>query len=222
MNYLSSRSQAGILLANELDKLKNQLVAVVALSEGGVLVGAEIARRLHTSLFILATQHAEKNNENAMTALSANGVFSYNTFNSLGELEEDAFASKLLSSTRSMIEYQKLNSVAGKDGFIPKALLKRHTVILVSDGLKTALSLQVAVNFMRDIEIKRLIIATPIASLEAVDRMHMLVDQIFCLRVAENYISTEHYYDNNNIPDDKTVVEIMKNIVLNWQATGAK
>lgn len=46
--------------------------------------------------------------------------------------------------------------------------------------------------------------------------MHMMVDQIFCLETLENYISTNHYYNENDIPDDKTVVEIMKNIVLNW------
>jgi predicted phosphoribosyltransferase len=88
---------------------------------------------------------------------------------------------------------------------------------LVSDGLHNALSLEIAAYFMHTIDLKKLVIATPIASGQAVDKMHISVDQIFCLRSVENYISTNHYYDKNDIPDDKTVVDIMQNIVLNWQ-----
>jgi hypothetical protein len=46
--------------------------------------------------------------------------------------------------------------------------------------------------------------------------MHILADEIFCLGIIHDYISTDHYYEKNDIPDHQTVVEIIKNIVLNW------
>ncbi len=216
MNYFKDRAEAGRLLADKLVGFKGQNCAVVALSEGAILVGAEIAKPLYSTLFILTTQHADNNVEGLGTALGSGGVFSYNTSVSLGELEEDAETWRMFTDQRSMNEFQKLNHIAGKDGTIPKDLLKRHVVILVSDGLHSAFSLEIAAHFMHTIELKKLVIATPIASTVAIDKMHISVDQIFCLRSVDNYISTNHYYENNDIPDDKTVVETMQNIVLNW------
>ena len=216
MNYYKDRKQAGQMLANELAGFKGQSCAVVALSEGAVVVGAEIAKQIHSTLFILTTQHADDQAEGIGTALGSGGIFSYNTGTSLGELEEDAEAWRTFTNQRSINEFQKLNHVAGKDGTIPKQLLKRHVVILVSDGLHSALSLEIAAHFMHTLDLRKLVIATPIASSQAVDKMHISVDQIFCLRSVENYISTNHYYENNDIPDDKTVVETLQNIVLNW------
>lgn len=216
MNYYKDRSEAGKLLAEQLEEYFGKNCAVVALSEGAVLVGAEIAKQIHSTLFILTTQHADGEPDGAGTAIGSKGVFSYNTATSLGELEEDADAWRMFTDQRSINEFQKLNHIAGKDGTIPKQLLKRHYVILVSDGLNSALSLEIAAHFMHSLDLKKLIIATPIASVQAVDKMHISVDQIICLRAVENYISTNHYYETNDIPDDKTVVEIMQNIVLNW------
>lgn len=216
MNYFEDRTQAGKLLAQQLLAYKSTSCAVIALSQGAVLVGAEIAKKIHGTLFIFATQDAESDSREASTALGSVGVFSYNTGLSLGELEEDVETHRFFTSNRQIDEFQKLNRIAGKDGVIPPFLLKRHTVILVSDGLNNALSLEIATHFLHPISIKKLIIATPVASGKAIDKMHILVDQIFCLRSVESYISTNHYYENNVIPDNKTVVEIMQNIVLNW------
>lgn len=219
MNYYKDRTQAGIMLADELANYKSMSCAVVALSEGAVLVGAEIAKRIHSTLFILTTQNVDENRDNAETAIGSGGAFSFNTGSSLGQLEEDVEAWHFFTDKRNMDEFQRLNKIAGKDGTIPRALLRRHVVILVSDGLHSALSLEIAAYFMHSIDIKKLIIATPIASARAVDKMHILVDQIFCLRSVENYISTNHYYDVNDIPDEKTVVKITQNIVFSWPRT---
>lgn len=204
------------MLADQMKEFQGSSCAVVALSEGAVVVAAEIAKRIHSSLYILTTQHADKDPEGAGTAISSGGAFSYNTATSLGELEEDAEAYRFFTDQRNLNEFQRLNQVAGKHGTIPKQLLKRHIVILVSDGLHSALSLEIAAHFVRGLDIKKLIIATPIASAQAVDKMHISVDQIFCLRAVENFISINHYYENNDIPNDKTVVETLQNIVLNW------
>ena len=216
MNYFKDRSEAGKILADELTKFKVNNSTVIALSEGAILVGAEIARNLHSSLFIFASQKVDGSGDQDLAAVDSRGAFSYNTSFSFGEIEEDMESFKQFVDQRSLNDFQKLNHVAGLNGTIPKKLLEKHVVILVSDGLKNAMSLQIAAHFMRMVEVKKLIISTPIASTEAVDKMHISVDQIFCLRIVENYISASHYYENNQIPDDKTVVEIMQNIVLNW------
>lgn len=216
MNYYHDRAQAGRLLADELSEYATSSCAVIALSLGAVLVGAEIAKNIHSALYIFTSQSAESDAYSDGTAIGSGGAFSFNTAYSLGELEEDADAYRHFTSKYQTDEFLRLNHIAGKDGTIPKELLKRHTIILVSDGLNSALSLEIAVNYLRPISTKKIIIATPIASGQAIDRMHILVDQIFCMRSVESFMGANHYYDMNDLPDEKTVVDIMQKIVLNW------
>ena len=62
--------------------------------------------------------------------------------------------------------------------------------------------------------IKRLIVTTPIASVDAVDRMHILGDELHVIGVTENFMGTNHYYDNNDIPDRDTIVKMILNSAI--------
>ena len=55
--YFESRAQAGQLLAVQLlERYRYENCAVVALSDGGVLVGEQIAAQLHCILTMLVTE----------------------------------------------------------------------------------------------------------------------------------------------------------------------
>jgi putative phosphoribosyl transferase len=217
MHYFKNRTEAGLQLADQLLACKGQQCAIVSLSEGGVLVGVEIAKKVHSSLYLLMTENIKLPGENDPVAvMSSAGTFTYNDMLSAGELEEIKSDYHQVIDQERLQTFQKLNRIIGKDGEIDKNLLKRHIVVLVSDGLGTGLSLAVAADFMKSIEVQKIIIATPIASVKAVDKMHTLTDEIFCLGVTDNYMGTEHYYENNDLPPHQTVVNLMQNIVLNW------
>jgi len=90
-------------------------------------------------------------------------------------------------------------------------------VIVVTDGAKTGFSIDLAYEFLKPIKIEKLIFAVPLSSVEAVDRMHVLADDLYCLDVIEEYRDTEHYYDKQDVPDHKTVLETIEHIILNWK-----
>jgi hypothetical protein len=52
---------------------------------------------------------------------------------------------------------------------------------------------------------------------KAVDRMHILADEIFCLSVVEDYINTDHYYDAQDVPAHDRIVHTIERIVANWK-----
>lgn len=217
MQYFKNRSEAGKLLADKLAHYGNENCAVLAVSEGGVIVGAEIARKLRASLYMLATEDITLPRENSPIAtMSSAGTFTYNPAMSESEIDAMNADYRTVIDQDRMEAFQHLNRIIGKDGEIKKALLKRHVVILVSDGFEQGLALNVVADFLKPIMIKKLVVATPIASVPAVDRMHIMADEIICLGVVHNYLSTPHYYEEQDVPDHKTVVEIMKNIVLTW------
>lgn len=217
MRYFKNRTEAGRLLAEKIEPDAQDNYTVVALSEGGVLVGAEVAKKLHTSLYLLTTRDITMPMElDPLASMSSEGTFTYNSSLSAGQLEELTSDFRPIIDQERLNTFQELNRLVSKDGVIDRNMLKEHTIILASDGFKNGLSLDVAADYLKPINAKKIIVTVPIASVPAIDRMHLLADQIYCLGAVENYFSTDHYYEENTIPDHKTVVEIMKNIVLNW------
>jgi predicted phosphoribosyltransferase len=110
-----------------------------------------------------------------------------------------------------------MNRLLGVGGMIEKRLLAGTNIILVSDGLKSGFALDLAAEYLKPIAYEKLIIVTPFASVRAVDRMHILADEIICMNVLDNYIDTDHYYDVNDVPDHAVVVKTIEDIVLNWK-----
>ncbi len=217
--YFESREQAGDLLSKQLvEQYRYENCAVVALSDGAVLVGEQIASALHCVLMMLLTEDIQVPGESlSFGAVSQNGGFTYNGMFSIGEIEEYAgeFHSYLDEQKREA--FQRINRLLGDGGIIDNDLLRDHVVILVSDGLDNGASLDVAVDFLKPIRIKRLVVATPIASVDAVDRLHILADELHILDVKDNYVGTNHYYNQNAIPSHEETVAKINQIVLNWR-----
>lgn len=217
--YFASRVQAGRQLAEKLEqKYRYENCAVVALNDGGVVVGAQIAAALHCVLGMILTKELTLPREDrGIGSISSTGAFSYNTDYSEGEIAE------LQSEFRGYIEEQKLtklhemNALLGTGGLMRKDLLQGHNVILVADGLKGSSLLAAAQLFLKPVSIERLIIATPLADMKALDTIHVMADEIHCLDVIDYTFELGHYYEDNTVPDHETIVKTIKNIVLHWK-----
>jgi putative phosphoribosyl transferase len=217
--YFASRMQAGRMLAAKLvDKYRYENCAVIALSDGGVVVGSQIAIQLHCVLTLLNTAEIHLPQEPmAIAGITSEGSVAYNSQYSKGDIE------KLLSENRNLVEAQKLSEMhklnQNQKGFdaIDKRLLKGRNIILVADGLKTAFSIDLAYEFLKPISVDKLIFAVPFANIKAVDRMHVLGDELICLNVLEDFQDIDHYYDEKDIPDHEVILRTIEKIVLQWK-----
>jgi putative phosphoribosyl transferase len=216
--YFHSRAEAGQKLASELQHYRFENVAVVALGDGAAVVAEQIAVSLHSILTMLLSSSVDMPGERqAIGTVTQDGSFVYNTALSAGEVDEyySEFHSYIEDQKREKFSY--LNRLLGQGGLIDAALLREHIIILVSDGFKHGTTLDAAAEFFKHIKISKLVVATPIASVMAVDRMHIIADELHCLSVTENYISTNHYYDINDVPPHEEIVAKINDIVRNWQ-----
>ncbi len=219
MYYFPSRQAAGDLLAKELvPKYRFEDTAVIALGDGAVVVAAQIAMRLHCVVTMLLTSSIRLPNEmDVLAEMNQEGRLTYNNMYSVGELEE------IRSEYFTYIEQQRLqkifdiNRLLGAGGIIDDKLIRGRNIIVVSDGLNSGLSLDAAADYLKMIHIKRLVVATPFATVRAVDRMHILADEIVCFNVLEELISINHYYDDNTMPSHETIIRILEDIILHWQ-----
>lgn len=217
--YFSSRIQAGRMLASMMfDKYRYENCVVVALDDGGVMVGAQIAIQLHCIITMMIIKEISLPRENkALGAMTTDGKFSYNNDFSGGEIEEFVEEYRGYIDEERIEKFHEINSLLGGGGLINANMLKHMNVILVSDGIADGMKLDLAQEFLKPIEIESLIVATPIASIPAIDKIHVMADAVFCLSVLDDYMNTEHYYDKNDIPEHKKIIETLENIVLKWK-----
>ncbi len=215
--YFKSRIVAGQELADKLVKYKGTNTAAIALSEGGSVVAMQIAAKLHCLLMMLLTAPIELPGEpDPLASIDQEGIFTYNPQYSVGELEDFDMEYHHYVEMQKLTKLQRLHRLLGSGGLIRKDLLKEHNIILVSDGLSSGFSVEAAVNYLKTIKVNKVIAATPLASVEAVDRLHTLTDEIYCLSVIDNFIDTNHYYDDNHLPSRDNIMKIINDIALYW------
>lgn len=217
--YFASRLQAGRMLASRLaPKYSSQDCAVIALSDGGVVVGSQIAVAVGGPICLLLSDEITLPREiMTLAGITQDGAFSYNHSFSDGEIDE------MVSEYRNNIEQQKMEKMQhmhramGEGRLIRSDMLNGRHIILASDGLSSGFALDLAMQYLRPIQVKSLIVAVPFASVQAVDRMHILADDIFCMNVLEDYISADHYYDSQDVPAHDLIVETIEQVVGSWQ-----
>lgn len=216
--YFASRKEAGFRLAMQLLQYRYENCVVVALSDGAVQVAREVAASLHATLTMLLIEQIDVPGEGVnFGTVNQSGRFSYNSMFSAGEIEAyyDEFHGYLEDQQRQ--KFQHINRLLTYGGLADERMLREQNVILVADGLSSGASLDAAADFLKPIQIKRLIIAVPIASVVAVDRMHIMADELHVLAVTENYMGTDHYYDTNDVPSHEELIRTLNDAVLEWR-----
>jgi predicted phosphoribosyltransferase len=217
--YFESRAQAGQILAAQLvERYRYENCAVVALSDGAVQVGEQIAEALHSILTMLLIEDIQIPGEGlSFGGVSQSGGFTYNGMFSAGEVEEytSEFHGYLEEQKREA--FQRINRLLGDGGVIDSDMLRDHVVILVADGIDNGAAIDVALDFLKPIRIQKLIVATPVATIPAVDKLHMAADELHILDVKENFMGTDHYYEQNDIPSHEDTIAKINQIVLNWR-----
>jgi len=217
--YFESRAQAGLLLAEQLfESYRYENSAVIALSDGGVMVGEQIASRLHSVLMLLLSETIAIPGEGLdFGSVDQSGSFTFNSSMSKGEAEDYAneFHGYLEEKKRQV--FQGMNRLIGDGGVISSDLIRNRNIILVSDCISDVTLIDVAINFLKSIKIEKIIIATPIATVSAVDKMHIQADELHILDVKDNFLDVNHYYDDNNIPTREEIITKINQNILNWR-----
>lgn len=216
--YFANRFQAGRMLSSRLTgKYSNKPCLVLALSEGGVIVAAEIARELHCIFNLLLTEEIDLPREpDAVGAITSEGDFTFNPSYNKYDLDEIQEEYREPIEEEKLVKIRKLTESLGNESLISRDLMVGHNIILVSDGLKSTFPLELARSYLKPIRMEKFIVATPLASVEVVDWMHVYADEIYCLSVVEEYTETDRYYYKNDIPTKEQIVKTVEKVVHNW------
>lgn len=217
--YFKDRVEAGRKLAAELEAYRKKNTVVIALSESSVVVAAQVAASLHATLLLYLVRDILLPGETeAVAAISSTGAFRYNDGLSAGQVAE------ISSEFRNFIEQEKfgrmhdMNILLGSEGEIDKKMLRHRNVILVADALPDGFSLAMVYEYLKTVSIKRIVVAAPVVGVAAIDRLHAVADELHVGGVTDNFLSIDHYYDDNDKPDLEQVKAIIRNISLAWES----
>jgi putative phosphoribosyl transferase len=206
--YFKDRCQAGDILTAQLtSSYKGPECVMVALGDGASLVSERMASALGCPQMLLLAENIPVPGEGVdFGSVSQGGSFVYNSEISTSEISyyTGEFNGYLQDQKREA--FQRLNRISGKDGTVDYDLLQDKNVVLVSDGLYNSTVLDVAIDLLKPVRIKKLIIATPIASAEVVNAVHRIADELIILDVKSNFLATNHYYEDNTIPPREDIV----------------
>ncbi len=195
--YFKDRLFAGKELATRLAKYTDDDAVVATLTAASEIIGETVAKQLRITVTTLISKAITLPGESFnLGSVDQTGHFSYNTSLTAGEANEYA------SDYHSYIESEKINKtheinrVVVAKGLYSRSEFTDKIIILVNDGLDDTVILDSAIEYLKPIRLKKLVMAVPVASVRAVDRMHITCDEIHILSVTENYLSTNHYYDD--------------------------
>lgn len=171
-----NRYDAGRQLAAELSEYQGQPVVVLAIPNGGVPVGLEVALMLKVELDLVITRKIPLplNPEAGFGAVADDGTVTLN---------EEVVASVGLSQhqinyqvNRVRTEIRQRSLLYRKDK--PPAVLTDKTVIVTDDGLASGFTMIATVESLRRRRAGEIVVAVPVASAAALERVEKLADRV--------------------------------------------
>ena len=200
----ADRVEAGRALARALGSYAGSTATtVLALPRGGVPVAREISRALGLPLDVLVVRKLglPMQPELAMGAIASGGavVLNEDVLRYLG----DRMASLEAVKSRELADVQRRERRYLGDR--PPLAVAGRTANLVDDGLATGATMEAAVRALRALDAKRIVVAVPVSSVEARDRIAALADEVVCLEAPLFFSAVGQWYRNFDQTSDEEV-----------------
>jgi predicted phosphoribosyltransferase len=190
------RIEAGQLLGRELTARLGDVddAIVLALPRGGVPVGAEVAKALGAPLdvFIVRKLGVPGHEELAMGAIASGGVRVLNR----DVLDYARITQQQIDAVVAREERELSRREAEYRGKRAPLDVRGRTVIIVDDGLATGSTMRAAVQALRAMEPKRVVVAVPVGAVQTCEEIREIVDEMVCLRTPEPFEAVGLWYDD--------------------------
>jgi predicted phosphoribosyltransferase len=202
-----SREDAGRKLGEHLRAEGVQVDLVLGLPRGGVVVAAEVARILGTLLDVLIVRKIGHplHREFAVGAMAEDGVVVFDESANQGD-------ANFHSGLEQIVEEEKERIQAYQARFHPDGApqLTAKAVLLVDDGLATGATTEAAVISARKRNARRVIVAAPVASPTAVERVRQVADDVRVLCEDPGFDAVGRYYDVFAQTTDEEVLDLLR------------
>ena len=203
----ASRQDAGRRLGQLLKKQGVDVDLVLGLPRGGVVVAAEVARLLQRPLDVLVVRKIghPMHREFAVGALAEPDVVIFDE----ASLSKIPVARSRLDKVVAE-ETVRLREYCQRFHRSNAPVLRDKIVLLVDDGLATGATAEAAVLSAKQQSSRRIIVAVPVASTNAVERLRRVADDVLALVVDPDFAAVGQYSDEFSQTSDEEVIALLR------------
>lgn len=199
------RIEAGLLLVKKLRKYKGENCVILGVPRGGIPVAYVVATELDLPLDIILSRKIghPMNKEYAIGAASLNDYF----------IEEEEYVSneyikEEVQTVRKRLNEMKIKFKGNKDDIE----LEGKTVIIVDDGIATGNTLVAAIHLLRKSKPDKIIVAVPVASNSAVEKISKEADEVITIIVPYDFHGVGQFYESFETVNDDEVIEYLNKV----------
>ncbi|MBU6306525.1 MAG: phosphoribosyltransferase [Bacteroidetes bacterium] len=202
MMYFTDRQEAAIQLAAKIIKHKGPQTIVLAIPRGGVPIGCALAQALSAPLDLLMAKKIGHpfDPEFAIGAVCVNE----NIIEEAGSVNKEYIAQQLEQIKKELSDrYRHLTS---RERPLP---LYQKKVIITDDGIATGRTMLAAVRAIKRQDPSSLIIAVPVCSVEAKNKLMPEVDELIACHYPDPFIGVGRFYRHFSQVTDEEVMAML-------------
>lgn len=204
-----NRYDAGIQLAEKLKMYKDDPDAIVfAIPRGGVIIADVVCEQLNLPMDIVVTRKigAPFNEELAIGAIDPKGgrILNYDAVNMMHINDEYIEKETRRKAEEAILRLKKYRGTDKYDDLSGKSAL------LVDDGIATGYTVMAAINFLRQLKPKKLILGTPVIAPDTLTEMEKQVDELVYVISQEPFYAVGQFYKSFPQVSDAEVMKCLQ------------
>lgn len=196
------RIDAGIQLATKLKKYKNEPGIVLAVPRGGVPVAYAVARELNFPIEVVLTKKIghPMNKEYAIGAASLTDYF---------VIPHDDVSDSYIEEELKRVRIRLREMYKRFMGDREPENLEGKTVIVIDDGIATGNTLLGTVNVLQKSKPGKIVVAAPVASSSAVQKLAKEVDEVIVVLTPKVFYGVGAFYEDFEQVSDEEVMDYL-------------
>lgn len=202
------RKEAGVRLAQALQRFRGPDVVVLGLPRGGVPVAFEVATALEAPLDVILVRKLGLpfQRELAMGAIGEDGVRVINDdVCRIGQVTDDE-----IERVEAVERAELLRRATLFRARVPRLDLDGRTALIVDDGIATGSTAKAACQVARAHGARRVVLAAPVAPEEARRRFARIADELITLATPAGFMAVGQFYEDFAQVPDKTVLDLLE------------
>jgi predicted phosphoribosyltransferase len=201
------RTDAGVVLADELTRVLVRPCVVLGIPRGGMAVAFEIAERFRAPLGVAYARKVvlAVRPELAVGAIDEDGhlLVDHDALHALGGDPQALAEARRIAALEITRERELYDTPSLTPWFAQRA------VVLVDDGLATGLTMRAAAAWAHRHGARELLAAVPVASLDAAARLEREVGRVVCPWVDEDFDAVGAYFRDFAQVSDEEVIALL-------------